>query len=396
MPYSIDELNSAFEVLINKKKHSNRMLPIGIDGTSQNKFLENRIFNLREIERSLFSYQNKTNKNVLGALYRLSKIKKSGGFRYLFIPRIRDQIIFKCIQIELTTILQLSQNISANSPHNCITRFHDQLKKYKNPWIIRTDISNFYDSVDRQLLRCDLEALGIRKDLKSFLDSWLNKIFYRDANNNINIELKHGLPQGISISSTLAEIYMKSVDINFGINYFRYIDDIVIIAGDRAQAFEELTKLQNILEQKKLSISMKKTQVLPIDSGVEWLGLVHFKGSIMANTDKYDQWKRGFVRLIHDFRKDLNCRNNISKIEIKKLLFSNTQSYIEGEKSRRLYWFSLIEDVGQWKKFDSFIHGQLKFFLKYYKLEIENTDALPSIQLSLLRLKNRMKSPIAD
>ncbi|HDM9218602.1 TPA: RNA-directed DNA polymerase, partial [Listeria innocua] len=92
--------------------------------------------------------------------------------------------------------------------------------------IIRSDIKNFYPSINKHLLYKKLKKANI---LSQHSFDILKPMFFSSS-------IK-GVPLGLSFSSHLAEIYLEQFDqdINFGFMpsfYYRYVDDIIIIKYD--------------------------------------------------------------------------------------------------------------------------------------------------------------------
>jgi hypothetical protein len=93
-------------------------------------------------------------------------------------------------------------------------------------FVLRFDVKNFYESINRSQL---IDSLCARSILGYRSKQILKKLF-----NGTNLHVP-GLPRGISLSSTLSEIYMKDFDDMVrrlpGVYYYaRYVDDIVIFS----------------------------------------------------------------------------------------------------------------------------------------------------------------------
>lgn len=392
--FTYNDLDEALSELLQQKKKTKKKLPIGVDGLSQDKFLESKHFHLREIQRGLEKSFSSGSQFCFGTLYQLSRTKKAGGVRYLYVPRIRDQVVFKA----MLSLLRRQLKITSLSPRSAVIDFHSHARQYDEPWILRTDISDYYNSIDRNQLFIELKNVnGIRPELLTLVKHWFSNIEYRDTISGNKLKLKMGLPQGVSLSSLLAEFNLSSIDNHFGRGYFRYVDDIIFVAENREGASLVLKKLRGLLLEKKLQLARSKTKIAPLSSGIDWVGLIHFPDKIVVAEHKYAEWRKGMIRAFREVRNDhpRSGYDESNSHTIKEIIFTKARDYIFGENNRRIYWFQLIKDAGQWNELDRFIHGQIKFTLKYYGLRIEEEDKLPSIKLHLSRVK-RMKPPIAD
>jgi hypothetical protein len=141
--------------------------------------------------------------------------------------------------------------------------------------LLVTDLSNFFENVSRvqiidalersvpHLNATGPEKLQIRNaigTLDRLLTQWT---FSRD----------HGLPQNRDASSFLSNILLSSVDREMtlkGYDYYRYVDDIRIIADSELHARRALQDLIRQLRTVGLNINANKTEILAPDaSGTE-------------------------------------------------------------------------------------------------------------------------------
>lgn len=158
-----------------------------------------------------------------------------------------------CIDAEPETffvIKQLQANIhhiygvkQANR-HDLVCQLRDMLGS-KFPFeLVRTDISSFYESIDRKRLvekldRDQLLSPASKKYVKQVLDSY-----------GLISGTPTGVPRGVGISAYLAELYLKPVDrairaIPGLVLYCRFVDDIVAVfarppVGKDLGSFKEL------------------------------------------------------------------------------------------------------------------------------------------------------------
>ena len=142
-----------------------------------------------------------------------------------------------CIDAEPETffvIKQLQHNIhriygvkQANR-HDSVCQLRDMLCSNFPFELVRTDISSFYESIDRKRLvekldRDQLLSPASKKYIKQVLDS------YGTISGTAT-----GVPRGVGISAYLAELYLRPVDkairaIPGTVLYCRFVDDIVAV-----------------------------------------------------------------------------------------------------------------------------------------------------------------------
>ena len=129
---------------------------------------------------------------------------------------------------------QLQYNIShlyklrAGNRRAIISQLRDALNHSFNQFVVRTDVSQFYESINRDLLLREMEQDQIL--------SWASKRFIKQclASYGSGSGQTSGLPRGLGVSAYLAELYMRSVDREImqipDLTYYaRYVDDIIAV-----------------------------------------------------------------------------------------------------------------------------------------------------------------------
>ncbi|MGF6862492.1 hypothetical protein ABIE69_003080 [Rhodobacteraceae bacterium MBR-64] len=215
-----------------------------------------------------------------------------------------------CIDAEPETffvIKQLQRNIhriygvkQANR-HDLVCQLRDMLGGSFPFELIRTDISSFYESIDRKRLveKLDDDQLlspASKKYIKQVLDSY-------GAISGTAI----GVPRGVGISAYLAELYLRPVDkaireIPGMVLYCRFVDDIVAVfarppAGENLGSFKD--RIIDIFGHNSLTHNASKTiEIRLADSEpkvFEYLGyrfsLNSGKCEIGPSTTKVDKYR---------------------------------------------------------------------------------------------------------
>lgn len=131
-------------------------------------------------------------------------------------------------------------------------------------WILKTDIKSFYESIDRDRLIAKLKNDAIL----SFQSlQVLNKIFL-----NSTLAESTGLPRGMSISSTLSEIYMRKFDnwikTSEGVFYSaKFVDDIIIFSFSKEKLELIRSNLNIQLKVLDLNLVINEKKTPPIYDG---------------------------------------------------------------------------------------------------------------------------------
>lgn len=155
-------------------------------------------------------------------------------------------------------------------------------EKNSNCYIIKTDITSFYNKVDHDKLKrilLDSSPLTNIKDKLSLLDSnSLDK--YKKLITicldiaKISVNDSKGLPQGPAFARFFAELYLSEIDSKFEellnngsiLLYQRYVDDIFIVCKTEQEAKEQLAFLGTELSKLGLELKHSKTIIKKVDN----------------------------------------------------------------------------------------------------------------------------------
>ncbi|UQW96677.1 reverse transcriptase domain-containing protein [Rummeliibacillus sp. G93] len=230
-------------------------------------------------ERNLDEHIDTIQRKVIDGSYRFTYykekliIKNRNSYpRMISIPTIRDKIVLKKLQILLRELFEINPPLV----QTVIQNIKNQLNSFSS--FIKIDISNFYGSLNHNILKKRLKTKIKKTEIRNLLMNAIQNPTVPDSHtrNNSYKKSDKGVPQGLPIANTLAEIYMKKLDDRYGkklnLRYFRYVDDILILCDK-----SELTKIkQDILNDLKLSyelpINTDKTIHGDIKEGFEFLG----------------------------------------------------------------------------------------------------------------------------
>lgn len=152
--------------------------------------------------------------------------------------------------------------------------------RVQEKYCLKVDIHNYFNSICPKRL---LEKLSFVPDEKLrvvFANILLNdQVMYKGE----KITEAHGAMAGISVAPFWANVYLTEVDQMFAerkVNYFRYSDDILILAD----SYEDLMDLQKILykklEELGLEINHEKEAVYAPHEKLEFLGFSFSDGVV--------------------------------------------------------------------------------------------------------------------
>jgi hypothetical protein len=178
---------------------------------------------------------------------------------------------------QLQSNLSRLYKIKPSDRRKVVRQVKDILSTSFNLMVVRTDISSFYESIDRSILVNDLDkdqllSLASKSHVKCVL------MKYAQASGQAT-----GIPRGVGISAYLSELFMRTVDEHIrqidGLTYYaRYVDDIIAIFSPTAMDDRSgyLGKIADAVALRGLTLNQAKTKSGPVASGTsfsfEYLG----------------------------------------------------------------------------------------------------------------------------
>ncbi len=134
-------------------------------------------------------------------------------------------------------------------------------------FLVVSDIVAYFENIDHSLLRdLLLQHLPRQRRIIEFLVSLLEFWAWQTVG---GVTVPRGIPQGNSVSSFIGNIYLLPVDFAFSslvmrrdLKYFRYMDDVKVLAKDNGSAREALFLMNERLRALRLNIQGAKTEIL--------------------------------------------------------------------------------------------------------------------------------------
>lgn len=236
----IKKANSELQTLKNKKKE---------DKTDE---VKDKIKNLKyelkilrkDKQKSLFAEMQGLSGMVNGHDFHFQLVKVLIGGKIGFKIDSKDHAQLFAMK-QLQTNLQKTFKVKQANRHLIMTNIKLLLKTKRPFYIIRTDVSSFFESIPQEQLKhivMDNTLLSYKS--KVFVTAILKeyeaaKVKLADDESG-GMKEGCGVPRGIGISSLLSEIYMRDLDSSIKkrpevIFYVRYVDDIFMLLADLPQ-----------------------------------------------------------------------------------------------------------------------------------------------------------------
>lgn len=281
-----------------------------------------------------------------------------------------------CIDAEPETffvIKQLQRNIhriygvkQANR-HDLVCQLRDMLGSSFPFELVRTDISSFYESIDRKRLveKLDQDQLlspASKKYIKQVLDS------YGAISGTAT-----GIPRGVGISAYLAELYLRPVDkairaIPGLVLYCRFVDDIVVLfarppAGKNLGSFKDL--IIAIFVENALTHNAAKTSEFKLPDTApqefEYLGYrfscIGDKSRVSPSAAKIEKYRVRMKASFDDYwhERPVNPKGAFRKL-VGRIKFLTGNTRLANSKSRAVtgiyYNNSIVTDLSDFEQLD--------------------------------------------
>jgi len=369
---------------------------VGIDGTSKEKFDE-----ILDSELSLI--QRKIENNIYDFSFYKQKliVKSMNKTREISIPTLRDKLVIKYLDFYIRDKFEeVTKNIL--NAQQIIKKVKDSKNKYDS--FIKVDIQNFFSSINHEIL---VNKLKSNIDDETILNLITKVITQSTVDVNtpfkqrIKYNNKEGLPQGLSISGLLSEIYLfdlvQKYSIKDNLEFFRYVDDVLIFC--KKSDIEEITKsLKSDFEDLKLTIhdfesNSNKSSYGSINESIEFLGY-KFQDELISVRESSVQ--KMYLNISKIFTLYKNKKYSSKEEFITRLNLKITGCVIDGKKYGWISFFSLINDYTLLFSIDKFVENNCKklninyekikkFSRAIYEINNPNTNYL-TYDLSSLRV----------
>lgn len=247
----------------------------------------NREANIQRLHNDLLAGNFKTSQYKTFLIF---EPKRREIFRLPYYP---DRIVHHAIMnvLEPIWVPMFTRDTYSAIKGRGVHSMGDQIRKalkgeQETQYCLKLDIRKFYPSVDHEIMK----QIVRRKIKDGRLLSLLDEI----------IDSAEGLPIGNYLSQFLANLYLSGFDHwikqQLGVKYyFRYCDDIVILAADKPYLHKVLANIREYLSA-NLKLEVKSNyQVFPVDKrGIDVGGYRYFR----IHTLLRKRIKKSFARAI--------------------------------------------------------------------------------------------------
>jgi len=369
------DINNYFELEYLKELYTRKIKKSkskGIDKVSSETFEKNLNENLNLIIRKVL---NKTYK--FSPYLEILKLKgRNKSPRVISIPTIRDKIVLLAIKEILHDAF--ATDVNRKLPNNYIK----DIKKYLDAnsgenFYLKLDLEKFYDKINRNILMEKLKDRDLPDGTEELILEAISTItvpLNTKKSSYINYESPLGVPQGLSISNILAQIYVLDFDktiLKRKYFYQRYVDDILLINNASFSSFR-VDNFTTEIEKLKLSINKEKTEQNSLNNlPFTFLSYKISNSNISVAEKNVELFLRRIAGKFTWFKNGLHnkdkrpeyLKNDIEKF--KRVFLEELNESITGTISNEknygwLFYFSEITDVNLLFRLDKIISNFFK------------------------------------
>lgn len=239
---------------------------------------------IQDFERKLFSKLALLKDEVIYdtyrplPLFRVHVPKKSGGFRALSIPAVRDRVLHTAVAIILTPLFEAefedcSYAYRQGRSVDMAIRRIEQLRDQGFSWVVDADIHSYFDEIDHHRLLGLVEELVTDPAILHLIRLWLKAVV---VDGKSRFTLNKGVPQGSPLSPLLANLYLDKLDeamLGMDLRIIRFADDFLILCRNKKRAQKALEFTVEVLEALKLRINKDKSRLVNFTRGFRFLGV---------------------------------------------------------------------------------------------------------------------------
>ena len=273
---------------------------VGLDKVSPRKFEQNLDENIEIIIRKSMngSYHFTRYKQLL---FTKGPTKPP---RAICVPTLRDKLTASALNELLVGVY--GDKCKTIMPQLVIDDITKKIPMYTH--FIKLDVKSFYSSINQDKLIKIIKRKIHKPEIISIIWNAIRTeaLLYPIKEKTVKKERILGVPEGLPISNTLANIYMQDIDIKYReldyISYYRYVDDILILVNED-KFFDVKKNICDDIKKLGLELNDKKDEGLVTES-FEYLGYVLNDSEVTVRKSSVLKIEQSIEELFRTIKKD--------------------------------------------------------------------------------------------
>jgi RNA-directed DNA polymerase len=233
--------------------------------------------------------------------------------RYYFADEMVDQLHISDRVFQHVLLKQLKPTFKHIMNPNCYhlhgptgvkyatQRIRQVLQEEKPNYVLRVDIKSFYKSIQHHKLIQDIKKYYDDPKVQAMLENIItNPIETPRGYKNPG----HGIALRGPLSQFFSGIFLKPLDDAFNsmsVTYLRYQDDIIVLCKTKRQLNRCRRRMMEVLHERGLSLSRKKSRMGSISAGFHFLGIHYLptRTEDNINTTHVNDYSIGLPTPVH-------------------------------------------------------------------------------------------------
>lgn len=298
-------------------------------------FASNLEVNLRQIEQELKSHTYHTSEYIVFTKYEPKE-------RIIYKLPFRDRVVHWAIMlvVEPIWVANFTRDVYAcvkgKGIHPCLKQLRRDMRDDPEgtAYCLKLDVRKFYPSIDHEILKQVVRVKIKDPELLWLLDEI--------------IDSADGVPIGNYLSQFFANLYLSELDhiikeqlkVRY---YYRYADDIVLLAEDKATLSGHLVFINHFLNCERALDIKRNYQIFPVESrGVDFVGYVTYHTHCLVRKRN----KQNLCRKVSELRKQ-----GLTDKEIRLKVASNLgfMQHCDSHNLLNIIGMKKFSDVGKQK-----------------------------------------------
>jgi len=339
--------------------------------------LINKDFIIKVLKKNISKKQYKSKNKKLNII-NLGKERKIYSSNW--VDKIIESLVYNLLSNYFEDIF--SENLfsyrKAYSTYMCLTKFKEFLITNPNCYIIKRDITSYFDHINPDILKTKLKEY--LKDQDEYVWQIIEDLIspHFDNKQMKSEKLEIGVPTGATFSCLAANIYLTKMDKEFsqieGLFYSRYGDDVLIAHSDYQEILKVKKELEVVIGEHQLEFKPSKDLMVCFNSKTkgsfneknhfDYLGFtIHKNGDIFISNNRVNKIKAELNRIVKKAYLNLKYNAKLSKSQIIKSLINTTNFSLENLIVKH-HLNDLIRFSDDSKKIDSLDKWIAKLVLK--------------------------------